>query len=219
MVESLVTVVSSVEGPGAETDEFGGGGEFVKEVARALVLAEAVTLRCARSSQFRGFKMYAEFQRGAAYQLSLEDLSRAFLLRVTGGLFLVGQLIESLGRLVWSRELVQAVGSRQGVGRLELEGFGVAVEGDDELGAGRERELVGWVAGEDCVGGAVVSISFTECLNRTDACWLCGVLAGRGRDRSGRAGCGTASAAAAAAWWRRRGLTLCYARLLALRSN
>ena len=160
--------MSSVEGPGAETDEFGGGGEFVKEVARALVLAEAVVLRCARSGQ-SGTRRVPSFK-GAAYQLSLEDLSRAFLLRVTGGLFLVGQLVEGLGRLVWSRELVQAVRSRQGVGRLELEGFGVAVEGDDELGAGRERELVVRVAGEDCVGGAVVSISFTECLRRTDAC-------------------------------------------------
>jgi hypothetical protein len=30
-----------------ETDEFGGGGEFVKEVARAFILAEAVALWCA----------------------------------------------------------------------------------------------------------------------------------------------------------------------------
>ncbi len=89
---------------------------------------------------------------GAAYQLSLEDLSRAFLLRVGLGGLVAGQLVERLCRLVSSREFVQAVGPRQRVGRLELEGFGVAVEGDDELGAGCEREWVAWVAGEDCVG-------------------------------------------------------------------
>lgn len=78
-------------------------------------------------------------------------MSRAFLLRV-GGLILEHRL-EGLGGLVRSREFVQAVGPRQRVERLELEGVGVAVEGDDELGAGRERELVGWVAGEDCRWG------------------------------------------------------------------
>ena len=98
------------------------------------------------------FRDVCRVSKGAAYQLSLEDLSRAVLLRVID-LLLVGQLIEGLGGLVGSRELVQAVRSRQGVGRLELEGFGVAVEGDDELGAGRERELVVRVACEDCRWG------------------------------------------------------------------
>lgn len=70
---------------------------------------------------------------------------RALSVRVDGA----GRAFERTPRLCRASELVEAVRARKLVCRLEVECVRVAVEGDDELGAGVQRERVGRVARED----------------------------------------------------------------------
>lgn len=85
---------------------------------------------------------------GKTDQLRLEDLVRAVI---------AGCLFKDGAGLLGPREFVQAVGAGRVVCRVESEGVGVPVEGDDELRVGLPRELILRIAREDCCPGLLVS--------------------------------------------------------------